>query len=68
MILLKMALECSPISDSKEDLQKSLDVISVWSDTWEMKENAKKFGIMGIGTDWPNNSTIQSQAIVRADS
>ncbi|OLY78199.1 hypothetical protein AYI68_g7756 [Smittium mucronatum] len=52
--------------DSKKNLKKSLDTITVCSDTWEMKIKAKKCGTMDIGIDCPNIPAIQIHAVVRS--
>ncbi|OMJ14282.1 Retrovirus-related Pol polyprotein from type-1 retrotransposable element R2, partial [Smittium culicis] len=51
------------LADSAENLQTSLDAITVWSDTWEMAVNASKCAIMAINCDDPAELTLQRQTI-----
>ncbi|OMJ15842.1 Transposon TX1 protein, partial [Smittium culicis] len=49
------------LADSAENLQTSLDAITVWSDTWEMAVNASKCAIMAVNCDDPAELTLQRQ-------
>ncbi|OMJ19444.1 RNA-directed DNA polymerase from mobile element jockey [Smittium culicis] len=55
------------LADSAENLQTSLDAITVWSDTWEMAVNAPKSGIMTISRKLTTDMTMQSQKASSTD-
>ncbi|OMJ08094.1 Retrovirus-related Pol polyprotein from type-1 retrotransposable element R2, partial [Smittium culicis] len=55
------------LADSAENLQTSLDAITVWSYTWEMAVNASKCAIMAINCDDPAELTLQRQTISTTD-
>ncbi|OMJ11110.1 RNA-directed DNA polymerase from mobile element jockey, partial [Smittium culicis] len=55
------------LADSAENLQTSLDAITVWSDTWEMAVNASKCAIMAVNCDDPAVLTLQRQTICTTD-
>ncbi|OMJ15428.1 hypothetical protein AYI70_g7277 [Smittium culicis] len=55
------------LADSAENLQTSLDAITVWSGTWEMAMNASKCAIMAVNCDDPAELTLQRQTICTTD-
>ncbi|OMJ10750.1 RNA-directed DNA polymerase from mobile element jockey, partial [Smittium culicis] len=55
------------LADSAENLQTSLDAITIWSGTWEMAVNASKCAIMTVSFDDPAELTLQRQTISTTD-
>ncbi|OLY77684.1 hypothetical protein AYI68_g8285 [Smittium mucronatum] len=49
------------IANTPESLQRSLNAVSHWADTWEMKINAFKCGILRIGSKINYQFTAQCQ-------
>ncbi|OLY84425.1 hypothetical protein AYI68_g1410 [Smittium mucronatum] len=51
------------ISNTPESLQNSLNLLSNWANTWEMKINSSKCGILRIGSKINSPFTAQNQNI-----
>ncbi|OMJ20712.1 RNA-directed DNA polymerase from mobile element jockey [Smittium culicis] len=55
------------LAESSADLQDALDIITEWSETWEMAVNASKCGIMTISGEMTTDMTLQGQKVNSTD-
>ncbi|PVU96745.1 hypothetical protein BB561_000983 [Smittium simulii] len=54
------------LSESADDLQKSLNILTEWCKRWDMNVNSKKCGIMAINCSTDTTFKIQNQLIPSA--
>ena len=58
LLLLLYADDTVILADSKEDLQKSLDNLAIYSKTWKLKVNTEKTKVMIFSRSGKNNKNL----------